>query len=193
MPALRQILEGQCQLHHFYCEENGVLLCNSWKKQMGWIYNLGEVMECVLNKSAGGTKLWGAVGMLKGKATIHMDLNWLQEWTTGTFWNSWRTNAKYCTWERRVLCSLSRLGSSSTGKTLGSWQTGSCWRAVEQETMDINWNMSGSDRIRKAFHTMRTVGQWNRLPREVAQPLSLEIFETRLNTDTCPHLRADSA
>lgn len=42
---------------------------------MGWIHDLGEVVECMLSKSADGTKLWGAVVVLKGKAAIQIALN----------------------------------------------------------------------------------------------------------------------
>ncbi|KFV74836.1 hypothetical protein N308_06981, partial [Struthio camelus australis] len=36
--------------------------------------------------------------------------------------------------------------------------------------------------IRKSFFTVRVVEHWNRLPKEVAQSLSLEIFETQLDS-----------
>lgn len=42
---------------------------------MGWIHDLGEVMECMLGQSSGGTKLWGAVVTLKGKAAIQIAPN----------------------------------------------------------------------------------------------------------------------
>ncbi|KFV82179.1 hypothetical protein N308_03443, partial [Struthio camelus australis] len=35
--------------------------------------------------------------------------------------------------------------------------------------------------MRKSFYTVRVTEHWNRLPREVVEPPSLEIFKTRLD------------
>lgn len=45
--------------------------------------------------------------------------------------------------------------------------------------------------IKKAFHTMKTAGRGNKLPRDAEQSLFLEIFKTRWNEATCPYCRAD--
>ena len=39
--------------------------------------------------------------------------------------------------------------------------------------------------IRKHFFTVRVTEHWNRLPREVVEPPSLEIFKTRLDAILC--------
>ncbi|GAB0176354.1 hypothetical protein GRJ2_000100600 [Grus japonensis] len=39
--------------------------------------------------------------------------------------------------------------------------------------------------MRKKFFTLRVTKHWNRLPREVAESPSLEIFKTRLDTILC--------
>jgi len=39
--------------------------------------------------------------------------------------------------------------------------------------------------MRKNFFTLRVMEHWNRLPREVVESLSLEIFETRLDKVLC--------
>jgi len=39
--------------------------------------------------------------------------------------------------------------------------------------------------MRKNFFTLRVMEHWNRLPREVVESPSLEIFKTRLNKVLC--------
>ena len=39
--------------------------------------------------------------------------------------------------------------------------------------------------MRKNFFTLRVTGHWNRLPKEVVESLSLEIFRTRLDKVLC--------
>ena len=49
------------------------------------------------------------------------------------------------------------------------------------ETMSVSWNERFWMGVRKSFFTLRTVRQWERLPREIVQPLSLEFFKTELD------------
>ena len=53
---------------------------------------------------------------------------------------------------------------------------------TEQGAMGINWSIGSSIETRERFSSRWAWQQWNRLPREVVESPSLEIFKTYLDT-----------
>ena len=59
------------------------------------------------------------------------------------------------------------------------------WRGFEREFSLASAGCSSSINTRKNFFPLRVMEPWNRLPREVVESPSLEIFKTRLDKVLC--------
>ena len=68
-----------------------------------------------------------------------------------------------------------------------------CRVAIRRGVMASNLNIGSSIQTWKNFYTVRVMEQWNRLPREVVESPSMEVFKTHLDAYLCHLLCRDPA
>lgn len=91
-------------------------------------------------------------------------------------WRNWASSD----W-RRQLCRNLAAAFNTYQEVIREMEPGSLQCCMVGGWETISWNERFRMGVRKSFFILRTVKQWERLPREVVQPLSFEFFKTELD------------